>query len=113
MPITNLLFWLVLSGAAWIVYQLVFSYNQAEAEARREIAVCRGRIRQQRVGQFDSRIGSQTVRETEVFHHEYSFMTVGENLTTNLASEIDFQLPSAVVVNHNEMAADTDCQSCA
>lgn len=112
MPIINLLFWLVLLGAAWIGYQLLSSYNQAEADALREIAVCRGMDRHQRAAQFDIRIGGRTFGEPVRSQYKTSFLTVGDNMNINMAPAIEFQLPAAVE-NHKEMAADTDCQTCA
>ena len=112
MPITNLLFWLVLLGAAWIGYQLLGSYNQAEADALREIEDCRGRARQYRAAQYDIRIGGRPTSVPAASHHTANFMSVGDNMNFNMASAIEFQLPAASDKN-KEMAADIDCQTCA
>lgn len=115
MPITNLLFWLVLLGAAWIGYQLLNSYNQAEADALREIAVCRGMDRHQRAAQYDIKVGSHIVYKPVVSQHRTSFMSVGDQLNSSYESTIEFRLPSALATDSDqiEMTAVADCQSCA
>lgn len=117
MPIVNVLLWAVLLGAAWVGYQLINFYNQAEEEANRKISSCYQRERQQHISQFDIRIGSKTVYSAVNPKHRSEFMVIGDSTIRESEQYVDYRLPSydLLTVNDikNEMAADSDCQSCA